>query len=853
MDDDIFDNFTKAFIIFYNMIWLKTPNGKKIKLNIPDTIIIKNYCLDHWYFTNNEGYVMRKNNAKVSPKIIVEEFLAKDCRKKKCEVIAQFLYPNTDKTRIIIEYFTKENLKEQVYRSMKQKKYECGVLQMFVEPSGDHETTVQANWTPHVTLMTQRENVKFIYNKHNGIYDRFCTFDGPDYFSKQCPVSAVYSGKVKEICESIVEHFAKVSKETQMILRLSLNFKINSDCNLVLLFCGNMYLDEGSWINSKNHNHYNKTCKNNQKADLLPPSCPEDMEYNFNLKIHQTHYQPKKILCLQCNELKIENCFVEVENHIIILAHYKQRAEKESCNKLIQLDTLSNEKKLKESNDPRSKMNWLHSSCKNVMEEQDGKKDPLITDYLKMESQIPGIFRKLRMKYSQFQKEKNSNQFLFEKSYVCDKCYDLIISSTLYEIEKKHLQIMFSNMGNKKHIPPGRFLVQDDIKANFFDKYNVGMAKNNANQEAINFLNTLDTNYITDIDKKMQIKKINEEINLNQSTKKLLPANNKFDYLYGNIDPRQTTKTLLKKTVLKDIDLPKKIPTRKAPKLPQTENDFLSKGKSSKNTLYQKFFKDLAAPSKSRSKLSTAAQVKNPTYSIYNESPLSYDKQRASTSANLRQVLISNINRKTQKDQKQSMTQTTRNTAMYPAPNYTVFSEQNLNENKKLRITTSANLRHIFTKPQILKKTPMDQAKSMSQTARNFKISKDNNFIKSAEAQKLNAFKDLPYYENYSNICPKNRFEINHPHLLESSKGIEQLNSPNILSFKDNEFFDNMRNPEKMFLSRKTQLKSKQYAKSENTYFIEDAPYRNTEGPPIGIFFIFIFRKRYRRYATGIF
>ena len=62
--------------------------------------------------------------------------------------------------------------------------------------------------------MTQRENKKYIYNKTDGIYDRYCTFEGPDHFSKKGPLSNTYSEKTKEICEEIVKHYANVSKES---------------------------------------------------------------------------------------------------------------------------------------------------------------------------------------------------------------------------------------------------------------------------------------------------------------------------------------------------------------------------------------------------------------------------------------------------------------------------------------------------------------------------------------------------------------------------------------------------------------------------------------------------------------
>lgn len=119
-----------------------------------------------------------------------------------------------------------------------------------------------------------------------------------------------------------------------------------------------------------------------------------NMEYNFNGKIHQTHYQPKKILCMHCNELRTPGTFIDVENHIILYAHKKLRSNASSCNNIISSINNLNARKNREENDPTSKKNWLHTSNKNCYEDKASGLGALTTDYLKLENLMPGIFRK---------------------------------------------------------------------------------------------------------------------------------------------------------------------------------------------------------------------------------------------------------------------------------------------------------------------------------------------------------------------------------------------------------------------------------------------------------------------------
>ena len=694
--------------------------------------------------------------------------------------------------------------------------------------------------------MTQRENNKFIYNKIDGIYDRCCTFDGPDHFSKKGPLSPTYSERIKEICTAIFDHYSNVSKESQKILRMSLHFKINSSNNIVLLFCANMFYDKEIWMNSKNHNRYiTRKKKDNQIKDLLPPSCPEDMEYNFNLNNNQTHYKPKKVLCLQCNELKIENCFVEVENHIIIMAHYKQRAEKEAFNKLVSLDTQANATALKEAQDPRNKMNWLHFSKEHVFQKND-EQNMLTSDYLKLESLIPGIFRKLKMKYSQFETEKNSKQFLLEKSYVCDRCYDSIMGLMLNVIEKKHLEIMFSNLENRTPIEPGNHVINDDIKSRFFDKYYTNFVQNNKKQKVTNLIKGLDTQYMSDRDKMVSLKKLSRTRILSQGTKRYPQSNDailtKFDCLYGKLDPRVTSKTYFKKTAIKDLETTTKADTKPAKSQTDTYQDYKSKGMCSKNTIFRNFFKDIAVSPSNRSMNIISAQKINanakPLYSIYNDNMPFHQKQKPQSSANLRGALINKTIKKVNHLPQKSASQTTRNTLLFQKTQ-TVFSANYNIEDHKKRMTTSANVRQLMTHAHRQKK-PEDgecSPKKMSQTQRNFRVSKDCMLNQSDKIAQIKKNRRDMTTDCYSHICPQPMLDLGYPHLLETSKGMKDLITPIAPKENDDEFFDHLNNPDRHFFARRNQLKKREQFNDEVVGKIEE---NFREVPNCNFFSIFI-------------
>ncbi|CAD8118118.1 unnamed protein product [Paramecium sonneborni] len=59
-----------------------------------------------------------------------------------------------------------------------------GILQQFIEPADDLNSQIQAFWSKSVTLFTKRVCKMSFTNKSLNIYERHCTFEGPEYFSE---------------------------------------------------------------------------------------------------------------------------------------------------------------------------------------------------------------------------------------------------------------------------------------------------------------------------------------------------------------------------------------------------------------------------------------------------------------------------------------------------------------------------------------------------------------------------------------------------------------------------------------------------------------------------------------------
>ena len=99
-----------------------------------------------------------------------------------------------------------------------------GILQRFVPPNGKQNLTIQAVWSPHVTLVEKRQNVYGLCDKRFAIFERVVTYEGPTHFSRQAFVAPHIEAQIKGICDRFTEHF--YNTEHMNISRMVLYFKV---------------------------------------------------------------------------------------------------------------------------------------------------------------------------------------------------------------------------------------------------------------------------------------------------------------------------------------------------------------------------------------------------------------------------------------------------------------------------------------------------------------------------------------------------------------------------------------------------------------------------------------------------
>ncbi|CAN0255573.1 unnamed protein product, partial [Phaeothamnion confervicola] len=104
-----------------------------------------------------------------------------------------------------------------------------GILQRFVEPKGTRNALVHAVWSPKVCLLERRVNTRQLHDSRFGLSERAVTFDGPDAFSRSCPLrGSVLPSEIQRVCEAVAAHVAEVSYQKQQIRSMVLSFKVGS-------------------------------------------------------------------------------------------------------------------------------------------------------------------------------------------------------------------------------------------------------------------------------------------------------------------------------------------------------------------------------------------------------------------------------------------------------------------------------------------------------------------------------------------------------------------------------------------------------------------------------------------------
>lgn len=236
--------------LFY-FLWCKDDFGAGPRIFIPHTVVYRATQPSAWYFTSlRTGKIKKKSTVNVNNVQIEHSFTR---NKSSTDIVAYYMYlqpsaasspasscDDSPRGQAIIEYFDAEMLRTFLY---KREKTHNGMLQKYILPKGTGSATIRAIWSPKICLLERRVNLKNLYDKRYGVYDRGVTFDGPDLYSRSEPVrGAMLPGEVQSLCETIVDHVTQVSYHKYRISRMVLHLRSDADDRLWLLWCSSLRL-----------------------------------------------------------------------------------------------------------------------------------------------------------------------------------------------------------------------------------------------------------------------------------------------------------------------------------------------------------------------------------------------------------------------------------------------------------------------------------------------------------------------------------------------------------------------------------------------------------------------------------
>ena len=183
-----------------------------------------------------DGQLERKHKGNFVNQNIFAEFTKG--AKSAHDAVAYYITQNDDGT-IAIQYLDTQGLRE----FLNSNTVNNGCLQKFVPPRGNHNSTIQAHWSPQLCLIERRVSLQRLDARRVPLQERCCTceYEGGAHLSRATPVRGkVLQRKVQQLCRSITSHVRTTSHHR--ISRLLLNLKSDAQDRVWLLWCASVRL-----------------------------------------------------------------------------------------------------------------------------------------------------------------------------------------------------------------------------------------------------------------------------------------------------------------------------------------------------------------------------------------------------------------------------------------------------------------------------------------------------------------------------------------------------------------------------------------------------------------------------------
>eukprot|EP00656_Telonema_subtile_P036809 TRINITY_DN4086_c0_g2_i2.p1 TRINITY_DN4086_c0_g2~~TRINITY_DN4086_c0_g2_i2.p1 ORF type:complete len:425 (-),score=74.53 TRINITY_DN4086_c0_g2_i2:708-1982(-) len=304
----------------YHYLWTKNTQLETCpNVVIPNTVVYKYRQPAYWYYSSSDQQLKMKKKGDMTNQKISDSFAKR--KNPSCEVVAYYISTRETEAGIettTMEYFDEEGLKDFLFSRQKEHN---GIIQKFIDPKGKSNAIIRAIWSPKLCLLEQRVTLKPINDGRYDLYQRCVTYEGAEHQSMNAPVRGVYlPSRLQTICDSIVDHCMRTSSQHYRISRMVLNFKLDHNNKLWLLWCSSMRLAADKFA-------LKKPFPVNISGDITVPDKFKDAVFR-SANLPSTFFKEKYFICPGSGEIVDSSDSFEISYKTMIASHEEDRRQK---------------------------------------------------------------------------------------------------------------------------------------------------------------------------------------------------------------------------------------------------------------------------------------------------------------------------------------------------------------------------------------------------------------------------------------------------------------------------------------------------------------------------------------------
>ena len=216
---------------FYYLLWQREDvYTEHIKMNIPNTLFLRNGIPKVWNFTSKEGRILRKSEKFITSENILKVFGA---NKDKFDIVCEFFMCQEDE-RVHIKYITYNDLLSATgYPSQSKFKFpkiKFCVLQQYLVPTSEYESLIEVIWNKNFIQYNKKTNLYKFNDESIDAAQKCMTFDAPSHIvsDDKMPDCGI-TEEIKNVCSNIYNHISKISFCTICIFFLLISFSNETD------------------------------------------------------------------------------------------------------------------------------------------------------------------------------------------------------------------------------------------------------------------------------------------------------------------------------------------------------------------------------------------------------------------------------------------------------------------------------------------------------------------------------------------------------------------------------------------------------------------------------------------------